>query len=1077
VPATGDSVVVPNGSSVTLNVDTNTLASIQVDTGGTITLSGTAGFDVYLGGNLVNNGTLNFASSSGTNTIYLAGANVTSTLSGSGTWLLDNLDLNGNSPKNCTGACKVELSGSPNLQFSSATLFSALSATYTFNALGNSTATLTFSRAGTQTIATANVKYPNLVLAGSNTKTPSSGTLNILGDMTVSSGTTYAGSTNNPAVNLAGDFSNSGTFTSGSGVFTFNGITSQALAGATTFTNMTVNNASGLTLTGGNITVSSVLALTNGDIVTGANRVILGTAATVATPSAASYVVGTVQKNYAAASTFVFPVGDANNYTPVTIQGTAGFTAGSLSINTTGTDHPQVTAPIPSTGIDALQSVNRYWTLVGSGLPATSVYNATFVFINATPVDLDSGVTAASFIVQRYDGTNWNPTTLGTAGASSTSITGVANVYGDFAIGEPLLSLNGSPGAFNTFETSTPAGSVLGRLYTKVVGSTFTVSIVAVSGNALNPAPSTAALTVALIDASPTSGTMTAATNCRTSWTTVIQTQTVPAAVAWAGGRVNVTITAPASAVRNARIRVTQGVLVGCSSDNFAIRPQAFTITSTTATQNNTSGGPIIKTGANFNLIASSAAGYDGTPGIVSGKVTGTPTAGTLGGTFPAAVVGTGAATGTAFFYSEVGNFGLLQDAVVDSGFTSVDQSTDCVVSNTSNILAGGKYGCSIGSNAVLQTLGSSGFGRFVPDNFAISLNAPTLGTVCESSPSTYAPFTYVGQSFGYTTLPSNAQPAITVTARNGTTNGLLNATTLNYAGAYMKFSNTSGTSLNQTPYLTQAARYTRFDTLGGGTTPALDVTSLPATTSDPAIGAFTAGVGTLTFSSGTGFVFTRSTTTPTLPFNADIALAINVIDGDGILYAGNPARFGTATASGGMAFAVGDEMRYGRMRMGNAFGSVLLDLPVPLSVEYYSAGAFATNTTDSCTTLAASNIRMSPVTGNPDLSTTCKTKLSPTGAINFNAGKAVAPPGLVTPLKLTKPGTGNNGAVDLSVDLTPPATGTTCIPASSAVTPAAKSWLLGNWGTTTYTADPAGRATFGIFKSADEFIYLREVY
>ena len=149
----------------------------------------------------------------------------------------------------------------------------------------------------------------------------------------------------------------------------------------------------------------------------------------------------------------------------------------------------------------------------------------------------------------------------------------------------------------------------MGRLFTKLAGTAFTVSVVAVSNNAVNAAPSTAALTVDVIDASPIGGTLTAATNCRTTWTTVIQTQTVPAAVAWVGGRVNVTINAPTKAVRNARIRVTQGALIGCSTDNFTVRPTALTISSTNATQNNSSGAPVIKTGANFNLTAASVAG------------------------------------------------------------------------------------------------------------------------------------------------------------------------------------------------------------------------------------------------------------------------------------------------------------------------------------------------------------------------------------------------------------------------------------------------------------------------------------
>ena len=95
VPAVNDSVIIPNGSTVTLNVNSNTLASLQIDLGGTLTIAAGAAFDIYLGGNLINNGTINFMVSASNNAIYLAGANVTSTFSGSGTWLLDRIDLNG----------------------------------------------------------------------------------------------------------------------------------------------------------------------------------------------------------------------------------------------------------------------------------------------------------------------------------------------------------------------------------------------------------------------------------------------------------------------------------------------------------------------------------------------------------------------------------------------------------------------------------------------------------------------------------------------------------------------------------------------------------------------------------------------------------------------------------------------------------------------------------------------------------------------------------------------------------------------------------------------------------------------
>jgi hypothetical protein len=680
--------------------------------------------------------------------------------------------------------------------------------------------------------------------------------------------------------------------------------------------------------------------------------------------------------------------------------------------------------------------VNRFWTLTNGGvtLPAAG-FIATFNYINGSPVDFDSIAAPANFIVERWDGTNWFPTTLN---ATCTATPGTnlcervngltATTFGDFAIGDPIANFNGSPGAFNAFETSAPAGGILGRLYTKLVGTAFTVSIVAVSNNAVNAAPPTTALTVDVIDASPVGGTLTAASNCRTTWVTVIQTQTVPAAVAWASGRVNVIITAPVKAVRNARIRVTQGANVGCSTDNFTIRPTAFTVSSTNAGNTNTTGLPAIKTGANFNLTAASVIGYDGTPVVDNTKILGTPTAGTIGGVFAAASVLTGTATGNAFYYSEVGNVGLSANAVSDAGFTSVDQPNDCVANSTSNSLSGGKYGCSIGSAVVAQTLGSSGFGRFIPENFDVSYNTPVFGTACGIG------FTYIGQPFVYTTAS-----VITVTARNGLNNGLTNATTTNYAGAYVKVTNASLTGKSYTA-------------ASGGAPIATGVTA-----PDPAIrfngdGTLVppppaAGFVTLTFNSGTGLFFSRNT--PIAPFDADISLAINVVDTDNVQLLGNPARFSAATAGNGIAFSGAKEMRFGRLTLGNAFGSERLDLPIPIETQYYTTGGvYVTNVADSCTSISLSNVSLSSGTA--------------TGGGGFASGKGN--------LKITKPLA--KASMDVCVDLDG---GTPTDPLCVASTPANKSWLQWKWSGANYDRDPKAMATFGVYKSADEFIYLRE--
>jgi len=534
-----------------------------------------------------------------------------------------------------------------------------------------------------------------------------------------------------------------------------------------------------------------------------------------------------------------------------------------------------------------------------------------------------------------------------------------------------------------------------------------------------------------------------------------------------------VTINAPTQAVQDARIRVTQGGLIGCSTDRFSIRPTTFTVSSS-ASNNNSSGTPAIKTGANFSITAqpltstsaSITAGYNGTPSFDNTKLVGTPNAGTIGGSFSAA--SGGAATGSSFFYSEVGNFGLNANAVYDTGFTGVDQPSDCTA-DFSNSLVGGKYGCSFGSTAVAQTTGSSGFGRFIPDNFAVSLNTATA-----QFSSSCGTFSYVGQSFSYATAP-----VITVTARNGTTNGLTNATTTNYAGAYLKITNASLTPA------TQPGRYSRFDALGGGTTPALDTSALNQVngpiTFDPTIGSFTNGVGALTFNSGGGLAFAHSTTTPAAPYSADIALGLNVIDADGVAYASNPASFGAASAGNGIAFSGGNKgIRYGRMRLLNGAGPTTVDIPVTLSAEYYASAAtgFTTNAADNCTSFIPKNFVLYGHQTNIAGSITTANMVSPTAGSNGNVSISASLALGLANLKLLKPTSGvTTGSVKVCLDLDSAAgVGDT---GCQSPTPANKSYLQGPWsGSSNYDKDPAAQVNFGLYGAQPKnFIFFRENY
>jgi MSHA biogenesis protein MshQ len=84
--------------------------------------------------------------------------------------------------------------------------------------------------------------------------------------------------------------------------------------------------------------------------------------------------------------------------------------------------------------------------------------------------------------------------------------------------------------------------------------------------------------------------------------------------------------------------------------------------------------------------------------------------------------------------------------------------------------------------------------------------------------------------------------------------------------------------------------------------------------------------------------------------------------------------------------------------------------------------------------------------------------------------------------LLLAAPGSPNNGGVDLRMNLNAaPPSGNTCVSvgaAPSAATTANRVYLQGNWtggAGGPHTQNPTSRATFGVYKGAEEIIYFRE--
>jgi len=595
------------------------------------------------------------------------------------------------------------------------------------------------------------------------------------------------------------------------------------------------------------------------------------------------------------------------------------------------------------------------------------------------------------------------------------------------------------PGSFNAFETNTaPSSAITGQIYTKLAGTNFSLDVVAIlSGVKLAAFGKTAQ--VDLVTGS------TGGSNCPGTPVTIAGTTQ---SVSLTSGRGTTGSFNVATAYPNVRVRVQFPVasptVTSCSTDNFSIRPTAFSSVTSNMTNSGTSGVPVAKAGDAFTITAVAGAGYNLTPSIDSTKITahaGAVQNGSVAGSFGAANPASGTATGAAFTYSEVGNFTIGVNGVYDSTFTAVDTpGTDCTnVVGTNDFSnapdASGRYGCSFGNSVA-----SNPIGRFSPDHFIVTSGTLTNRQALGCAPA--STYTYEGEQLRVT---------FTLTAQNGLGTP---ATTKNYTTT-SSFAKLDGTV------------YTNF---GFGAVdladaiPPLGAAALTARVpSGTSSGTWVGGIGNFTAD-----LMVSRAASPDGPFES-FRLGVLPVDTDGVTLRTADLNLDTDVPTNGndRVLLGSSKIRFGQLAIRNANGSQLVPLPVPLETQYWNATAFVTNDADNCTALAGSNIMLSnPLGGFTVPPGSCTTGAS--NPVSFSNGRGN--------LIMANPSGGALGSVDLSVNLGTTASGNTCVGGSSvAHSAASKTYLQGAWTGGTYTVNPSARAAFGVYKGSQEVIFIRE--
>lgn len=220
--------------------------------------------------------------------------------------------------------------------------------------------------------------------------------------MTIQSGATvFIGS--GARMTLQGDLNSSANIT-GPGIVHMNGSSLQNMnMNGFIIPNLEIDNTANVTLTGGNTKISTSLLFTNGKLLTGAQNLIMASAATFSGNNNTRFVwtngTGQVKKELTAdISSYEIPVGENVNYRPVYLTSTGNsYLSADVGVRVVGGAHINRPPHIAN-------NLNTFWPVTRTGITGPGTVTISGQYID--PADVDG--TETTLAGYYFNGTDWS---------------------------------------------------------------------------------------------------------------------------------------------------------------------------------------------------------------------------------------------------------------------------------------------------------------------------------------------------------------------------------------------------------------------------------------------------------------------------------------------------------------------------------------------------------------------------------------------------------------------------------------------------------------------------------------------